>query len=199
MQRYAAIHEHTVIATVADTDESGSVSPADRPGLGPWLTDPARLARYDTLIATDLDRLGRSACDLTWLRDWAVGNGKRIIVLGPPLQWPPEPGAPAPVIWDILERIAENEVQVIAKRSRQKMLVRENGAVVGKPPFGSRGVPDNGQIRLEPDPAAVAVVKDAIHRYLDGWSIIRICEWLDGQGVHRHSVLDPREYAKDTP
>src|SRR6266516_3011919 len=88
-RRYAIIGDHETTGTAADADVSGGVSPWKRPDLGPWLTDPAKIASYDGIIASALDRLGRSARDLAQLRDWAEDNGKQLIVISPPLQWPP--------------------------------------------------------------------------------------------------------------
>ena len=47
----------TLVHVTEDTDVSGAVAPADREGLGPWLTDPARIAQWDGLMVAKLDRL----------------------------------------------------------------------------------------------------------------------------------------------
>lgn len=49
-----------LVHIVDDLDVSGSVSPFEREQLGPWLTDPGKIAQWDTLIVTKLDRQSRS-------------------------------------------------------------------------------------------------------------------------------------------
>src|SRR6266516_2723171 len=99
-RRYPIIGDHEIAGTAADADVSGGVSPWKRPELGPWLTDPELIAQYDGIVA--------SALDLAQLRDWAEDNGKQLIVISPPLQWPPaDDDMASPIIWDVLARLAE--------------------------------------------------------------------------------------------
>jgi site-specific DNA recombinase len=62
-----------------DTDVSGAVPPFDRPDLGPWLTDPEKIARWDVLMVAKLDRLTRSLRDFDDLRIWCDAQGKTIV------------------------------------------------------------------------------------------------------------------------
>ena len=48
----------TIVAVSKDAGVSGGTSPWKRPQLGPWLTDPALIARYDEIVASSIDRLG---------------------------------------------------------------------------------------------------------------------------------------------
>ena len=88
-----------VVATSEGLNVSGGVAS----GLGPWLTDPALLRRYDVLVASSVDWVDRSAADLFRLREAGAENDKDIRVLSPPLSWPPAPNDIAgPIVWDVL-------------------------------------------------------------------------------------------------
>ena len=90
---WAERNGHEVIATAAD-NISGRTSPCDRPNLGPWLTEPHLIARYDGIIVSKLDRLSRGR---DWgIRSWAESTGKKLIVVSPELSWPPEKATPPP-------------------------------------------------------------------------------------------------------
>ncbi len=164
---------------------SGGVSPFKRPGLGPWLTEPALLAQYDVLVASSVDRLGRSAADLFRLREWAEDNGKSIQVLSPPLPWPPAPDDVAgPIVWDVLARVAELELRLITKRHADaRETLRSNGAFFGKPPFGFQVVGEryNKRLRLRADLAPI--LREMVTRALRGDTYTSIAEWLDESGI----------------
>jgi DNA invertase Pin-like site-specific DNA recombinase len=183
--RYADAYGHQIVDTAADTDVSGSVPPWERPKLGPWLTDGGLMVRYDGLIAANLDRLGRNARQLSALRDWAQDNGKKLVVISPPLQWPPEPDDLAsPIIWDVLGRLAEYELAAIIKRNKEtQKWLRDNGFFAGKPPWGFHIVPKGEHKTLEPDPELEPYVLAMVDRYLDGKSIMDICVWLNAENA----------------
>ena len=44
---FASMHGHTITHVAEDIDVSGSIAPADRPDLGPWL---ARMDEWDAII-----------------------------------------------------------------------------------------------------------------------------------------------------
>ncbi len=190
-RKYAESNDDAIVAVAPDLDVSGSVSPFKRPRLGPWLTDPALRGQYDTVLASDLDRLGRNARDLHELRNWAEDHGKRLQIISPPLTWPPaEDDLSSGIIWDVLGRLAEYELRQIRKRSvATQVWLKENGYLVGRPPFGFRVVPVPGSgvkddhKTLEPDPALTAYVVGMVERALRGDSLTSICEWLDSEGV----------------
>src|SRR6266700_4065219 len=94
---WAERNGHEVIATAADKI-SGRTSPLDRPNLGPWLSTPALMAKYDGIVVSKLDRLTRGR---DWgIREWAEKNGKKLVVVSPELCWPHEPADTAtPVVW----------------------------------------------------------------------------------------------------
>lgn len=190
-ERYVAVHDHEIVATAADSDVSGSIAPKARPELGPWLTEPAKIAQYDEIVAAYLDRLGRNARHLAELRDWCEDHGKRLTVVSPPLHWPPDPeDLASPIIWDVLGRLAEYELAAITKRNRDTVTwLQANDYLTGKPPYGYRIIPKGDHKGLEPDPALIPVLRAMVERSLAGESLTAICKWLDGESPARNGGL----------
>jgi site-specific DNA recombinase len=60
IRTWSKLHSHEVAHITEDTDASGAIPASSRPGLGPWLTDPALVGRWDILVAAKLDRITRS-------------------------------------------------------------------------------------------------------------------------------------------
>src|SRR5262245_11817610 len=60
---WAASKGHEPPLFTEDLSTSGAVSPFERPGLGPYLTDPLKIGAWDILVTTKLDRVCRSAAD----------------------------------------------------------------------------------------------------------------------------------------
>lgn len=183
---YAAAYGHEIVAVASDTDVSGSTDPMKRPKLGPYLTDPVLRSGYDGIVASALDRFGRNARHLVELRDWAVGNGKTLIVISPALQWPPQDANDfaTRMVWGILGDLAEYELQAITKRNREtKKWLADNGYLEGKPPFGFRVVDLDNHKTLEPDPDLAPVIREMVERYLAGATLTDLAVRLDEIGV----------------
>lgn len=175
---WAEAHGHTVVEVLADTI-SGRVSPFDRRNLGPWLTEPEKMAQYDGVLASKIDRFTRGRDWKT--RQWAEDNGKKLVVVMPELMWPPEPGdITTPMIWDNLVNIAVAEWESTSIRYRRMQAHRiSQGALVGRPPYTHRvAVGPNGLKTLEPDPERADIIREAISRFLDGASRRAIVWWL---------------------
>ena len=179
---WAERNGHEVIATAAD-NISGRTSPRDRPNLGPWLTEPHLIARYDGIIVSKLDRLSRGR---DWgIRSWAEEHRKKLIVVSPELSWPPEKGDTAtPLIWDNLVNIASAEWENTSLRyQRMQAHLRGLGSFVGRPPFGYRIAGEAKSKTLEIDPAQAAAITDVVAMYLAGQSLRQLCAYLDAQGI----------------
>jgi hypothetical protein len=159
------------------------VSPFDRPNLGPWLCDPAKVAQYDGVIVSKLDRLSRGRDWQT--REWAEEHGKKLIVVSPELVWPPEPGDTATaIVWDTLLNIASAEWQNTSQRYRRMQAhLRSKGAHVGSVPFGYRITGEEKAKQLVPDPTEADTIRAAVALYLGGKSLRAVCAYLDGTGV----------------
>jgi len=177
---YARLHEHEVVGLAEDLDVSGSVSPFDRPKLGPWL---ARPDDWDGLIVAKYDRLTRSLLDFLVLYKWLTDHGKTLIWIDPPLDFSTPFGK---AMANVLITFAELELAVISDRIREAWhALREAGKWPGGTvPFGripARAEP-NGW-RLAPDPEYAPVVAEMVRRYLAGHSFHMLSRWLNAEGI----------------
>src|SRR5689334_6207357 len=68
---WAQTEGHSIVHVTRDRNVSGVVPPWERPELGPWLTEPAKIVQYDGIVAYAVDRLSRDYDDLPALRKWA--------------------------------------------------------------------------------------------------------------------------------
>lgn len=179
---WAERNGHEVIATAADKI-SGRTSPKNRPNLGPWLTEPHLITKYDGIVVSKLDRLSRGR---DWgIREWAEENHKKLIVVSPELSWPPEKGdTTTPMIWDNLVNIASAEWENTSLRyQRMQAHLRGLGSFVGRPPFGYRITGEPKSKALEIDPVQATAVTEVVAMYLAGRSLRELCRYLDAQGI----------------
>lgn len=129
----------TLVAEVTDEGVSGSVPAGARPGV---LEAMALLhaGEADTLIASKLDRLGRSAYDVLGLAGQAEREGWQLVVLDLGLDTSTPVGR---FTLTILAAVAELERNLIRQRTREALAAKKaRGEPVGRP--------------VEVDPAAVA-------------------------------------------
>lgn len=182
---------HTVVEVIADR-KSGTVPPWKRPNLRPWVQDPALIARYDAVGALSLDRLTRGDNKSTnEIEQWAWDHGKRLITTDG-LFFPCE--GEDGIRWDIAKRLAHAEWLRNSERYRRMhQYLRDNGWLVGRPPFGFQIVGvgcgespcrcRNDRKILEPSPETGPVVRDMVRLYLEGETLAGIANWLDRHGV----------------
>lgn len=184
-RKWAEVYDHQVVDIAADHGVSGSVSVFDRPTLGPWLADPVRMASYDVIVASTVDRLGRNARDNMNLRQWAEDNGKQLVILQPSMTWPvPSGDFTSALLWDLTARFAEMELQTITKRHADaRIKVRENGGFVGKPPFAFEVTGEKYARTLVPVRALVPVLHEMIRRATAGDTLLSIARYLDAEGI----------------
>src|ERR1051326_9228592 len=57
-REWALAESHEVVGAPADY-RSGTVPPWKRKNLKPWVTDPAKMAQYDAIVAHRTDRISR--------------------------------------------------------------------------------------------------------------------------------------------
>jgi len=188
---WATVHAATVTAVAEDLDVSGAVSPWDRPGLGPYLSDPRLVASWDVLVVWKLDRLSRSALDTLRLLGWARENGKRVVAVADSLDSASTMGQ----VWIQLSAIfAEVERTNIRERTlAARQYLRAAGRWTGgRPPFGFRAVRTDEGVRLEHDPEELPVVREIVSRVLDGETVASIARDLTGRGVPTPGAGDVR-------
>lgn len=161
----------TLVAITEDTDVSGAVSPFDRDGLGPWLTDPGLIARWDALIVVKLDRLTRSVRHFGDLLDWCKAHGKNVISLDGEVNTDTATG------WlhvQIIMTFAEFERRRMSERRADAAhkIYSYAGYNGGRAlPWGYRPVRVNGRIELEPDPDLMPVITEIAENVIAGASV----------------------------
>jgi DNA invertase Pin-like site-specific DNA recombinase len=169
----------TLVHITEDTDVSGAVAPADRAGLGPWLTDPAKVAQWDGLMVAKLDRLTRSLRDFDDLRIWCDAHGKTIISVSESID-----------LSTSLGRMFANLLAMFAQFERERMgepradaarKARREGRYDGRTvPFGYSVNGGNRYVRdREYAPVAFQMAQDR----LSGRSLSWIARDLDRRGV----------------
>lgn len=184
IQNYARLGDHELVPISEadyDLDVSGAVSPWERPGLGPWLTDD-RLSMWDGLCVAKLDRLTRSLIDFVTLMSWLEARGKTLVCLDPQLDLTTPSGR---AFAQILVTFAEYERQTIAARVRDAWhKLRTDGHYAGgQVPFGYRPVKLARGWGYEPDPEYAPIVAEMCERYVHYESLGSIARWLNESGV----------------
>jgi DNA invertase Pin-like site-specific DNA recombinase len=178
---YAEASGHEIIGTASDNGVSGKTDPFKRPDLGRWLTQPALLASYDGVIASHLDRLGRSTLHWKRLLGWAKENGKAIITVDPQIDFSTPVGD---LIGYVIAWLAEQELAMITERSKDTYQYLTSGNyLVGKPPYGFRVAESGKHKTLVPDPEQAGFIRTAVTWYLSGISLRDICAKLDERGA----------------
>jgi DNA invertase Pin-like site-specific DNA recombinase len=192
--QWAASHGHVIVDVTKDRNISGAVSPWDRPELGPWLTDPAKIIQYDGIVAYDVSRLSRDYADLADLRKWAEAHGKMLYVIKDRLRWPDNRDG---MLWGVsAERAYQERQDTIERVGRELDALRTAGKLVGRPPFGYTTEGPKYDRRLVPTEDGRKYIPEIYRRCIAGDSMITIAGWLRSEGVRPISgVWYPRTVA----
>jgi site-specific DNA recombinase len=175
-QKWAAVHGGEVVAIAEDLGVSGSVSPFERPGLGPWLSDNPP-EPWDVLVAWRLDRVGRNALDTLLLLQWLEARGKRLVTVADGLD---TAGPMAKAFITLAAVFAEMERTVMVERAREgKAALKAAGRWSGgRVTYGHRVE----QGFLVEDPHKATVVRRMAEWADDGWNSARIARKLNEDG-----------------
>nr|WP_166462952.1 recombinase family protein [Amycolatopsis acidicola] len=183
VEQWSRFQQGELVHVAEDLDVSGAVSPFEREGLGPWLNDPAKMARWDVLVAWKLDRISRSALDTLMLLQWAEEHGKRIVAVADSLDSQSQMGRvwiQLAAIFAEVERTNTKE-RVLAARAHLRLTGKHAG---GRPPYGYRSVADGtGNRVLEIDEEQSLILRGIVEDVLDGNSLGSIVSSLNGYGV----------------
>ncbi|HEY9241088.1 MAG TPA: recombinase family protein, partial [Streptosporangiaceae bacterium] len=184
IQRFARLGDHELAPTTEadyDLDVSGSVSPFDRPGLGPWLRED-RLDMWDAICVARLDRLTRSLFDFVALTSWLEVRGKTLVCLDPMLDLSTPTGR---AFASITATFAQFERETIAARIRDAWhKLRESGKYGGgQVPFGYRPVQLDKGWGYEPDPVYGPIAAELFDRYARYESLGSLTRWLNESGI----------------
>jgi site-specific DNA recombinase len=172
----------TLVYITMDLDVSGAVSAFDRAELGPWLTDPDRIALWDVLMVVKLDRLTRSLLDFQRILQWCEANGKAIISLSEGFDLSTPVGK---MIANILVMFAEFERERMGeRRSERAQADKARGWFGGgRTKYGFRAVKVDDHHEVEEDPAEKAVAERMARMILAGKSATHIARTLTAEGI----------------
>jgi site-specific DNA recombinase len=184
IQTFARLGNHELVPITEadyDLDVSGSVSPFERPGLGPWLRED-RLDLWDAICVAKLDRLTRSLFDFVTLMSWLEVRGKTLVCLNPRLDLSTPTGR---AFASMSATFAEFERETIAARVREAWhKLRDSGKYGGgQVPFGYQPVKLDKGWGYEPDPVYSPIVAEIFDRYSQYESIGSLTRWLNESGI----------------
>lgn len=190
--RWAEQNDHDVVSVVADYKTGRSGLDA-RPNLRPWVTEPAKLARYDAIVALKVDRLTRgNRAETAELEKWAADHGKTLFIVGSDVKFPSE-GTDG-IAWDLMLRMAHQEWLNTSERyQRMQRTRREDGSLVGRNPYGFRIVKQGDVKTLAHNDAEASVIRDAAEWYLSGRTLDSIAETLNESGRLPRAMKDGRQ------
>lgn len=194
-QRWCEAYDVEIIGYFEDLDVSATVSPWDRPDLGPWFK---KADEFDYIVWSKVDRAFRSAKDSADVAHWAEQNNKGLIF--------PEDGiicdfaspdsqatAFAKVFLMLASVFAEMELKRIKGRNLEtkKTLSRLPRISGGVPPYGYRIVnhPEGGKT-LAIDPETSLVVEEIADHFLAGKSTRDIAEILTAKGYPTPAMVN---------
>jgi DNA invertase Pin-like site-specific DNA recombinase len=177
---WAERNGHAIVDVAADI-KSGTVAPWDRPNLRQWVTDPARMALYDGILATRNDRLSRGCwADEARIRLWAEEHGKALVIADGP-QWPPR-HAGDKWQWEAMADQARREWEDIQRRNTETQReLRSRGALIGRTPWGYRIKGAKYAKTLVPSKDGKRLVPEIFRRVIDGHSLAAIAAWLTAE------------------
>jgi DNA invertase Pin-like site-specific DNA recombinase len=136
IEGWSDLHDSDVAYIAVDRDVSGkTVSPWDRPDLGPWLAQPDK---FDVLVASKLDRVCRNAVDFK-LIVWAKEHDIILVFVQEGFDLSTPAGEMAA---KILAVIAEHEWFSIRDRTitGQNIAIQQGRWKGGTAPYGYRPV-----------------------------------------------------------
>lgn len=145
-RKWTEDHGAVIVGEVLDIGVSAEISPFKRRGLGSWLTDPDKLARWDVLAVWKVDRLVR---DMTHFYGELVPElarlGKRVVAASEGIDT--DSSHDAEIMFKVYS--AQEELKKIRDRAREsRARLREAARWAGGPiPYGTVSVdrPEGGK------------------------------------------------------
>jgi DNA invertase Pin-like site-specific DNA recombinase len=193
IQAYAAANGWTIAAWHEDLDQTGAN--LERPGFQAALAR-CRNAETDGIIAAKLDRLSRSLVGLANFIDEAKRDRWHLVAVDFGLDVKTASGR---LVADILGAVAEWELEQRRQgwNEAQGRAVARGIHVASRTPTGYRRREEDG--RLEPDPAAIATIRELFRRRARGEGWTALARFLDVSGVrgpYSNAAWTPTAVAK---
>lgn len=185
---------HVVVGTFEDLDVSASVSPFNRPDLGPWLT-PEREHEWDVIVFSKIDRMFRSTRDCVKFAEWAESHRKVLVFAGDGMTLNYRDKDASSSLESMMSELfiyigsffAQLELNRFRSRTMDshRVLRTVNRWAGGTAPLGYRVVdhPSGKGKALDTDPEGKELLHQIAGKLFDGWSLVRIAEWLNDSGI----------------
>ena len=173
IEQYANLHDHTVVGWAEDVDVSGSVSPFDAPGLGPWFGEDKR-DEWDVLVVWRLDRLSRRVIALNEVFGWMIEHDKTLVSMSESLDLSNWVGR---LVANVIAGVAEGELEAIKERTKasRKRLLETGRWPGGQVPFGLTAVElPGGGYRLGLHPEEAPVVREIVDEVIAGAAVEKV-------------------------
>lgn len=186
--KWATERGHTIVGTFRDLDVSATVSPFERPDLGPWLS-PEKQDEWDVLVFSKIDRMFRSTRDCVKFAEWAEER-KKILVFAEDamtLNYRDQSESLEKMMAELFIYIGSffaqlelNRFKSRAKDSHRVLRGMDRWAS-GVPPLGFQVVdhPSGKGRGLDTDLEGKELLYAMAGHLLEGWSFIRIAAWLN--------------------
>lgn len=191
---WAEHNDGTVVKFTFDLSTSGGTSTFRRKGLGPWLTEPDKIAAWDVLVTTKLDRACRDVADYLKLRDWCDRHGKRLVVINLPQLDNSTPAGRATGTVTATFAQLEREMATERNKERYDTLVDLGRWPGGRLPYGWRYDRDAGHLVID-DQGTAVILRTMADMAIAGKSQGQIAKWLND---NNHLTVIGRKWRTDT-
>lgn len=182
IEKWADMHDHTVVGWAEDVDVSGSVDPFEAPQLGQWFLEDKR-EQWDILVAWKLDRIGRRAIPLNKVFGWMLEHEKTLVCVSDNIDLSTWVGR---LVANVIAGVAEGELEAIRERtkaSRKKLL--ESGRWTGGPvPYWliPEKLPEGGWV-LSLNTETAPILRRVVDEVLEGSAVHTAAERLNDKGI----------------
>lgn len=184
IRTWASLYGHDVVAIAEDLDTSGKTAAAERASLGPWLSDPVLVTRWDILVCAKVDRISRNVRDFCDLIAFCQAKKKFVVSIAESFDLSKPEGR---MVAQIMASVAEFERERTGERRREAAgaLRQEARFGGGRVPYGYAAVRTSGGSGwiLEPDPVTAPVVRDLASRMITGSSANSLCAEMNERGI----------------